>query len=418
MFFYRLLARILFSAYAVRLALTADRDVRAERMGRTAARSGTGPLLWLHAASNGELTSARAVIDTLQARAPGLRLLITTNSETARSLARSWGLDAVLAPLDLPGSVRRFLDTQRPAALVVVENELWPERLAACAARGIPVFVIGARMSVGSARNWGRVPGLARRVMDSIRYLSAQDAASGARFRALGLPPDRIGPVANLKSAVKAAQAEAALPFPRAATLLAASTHEGEEQIVLSAFTRAHAERPDLRLILAPRHPRRRDQVERMIAATGLTFATRSKHEVPGPETTIYHADTMGEMDLWYAAAGLCFVGGSLVDHGGHTPFEPATHGSAILHGPHTANSAPAYDALRAAGASVEVASADDLAAAILRLAEPRLQADLARAATDALAGLTDTAGLAPFYASLSGAIGLPALADAAQDRE
>lgn len=418
MFFYRLLARILFSVYAIRLALTADRDVRAERMGRTAARTGTGPLLWLHAASNGELTSARTVIETLQARAPGLRLLITTNSETARALARSWGLDAVLAPLDLPGPVRRFLDTHRPAALVVVENELWPERLTACAARAIPVFVIGARMSARSARNWGRLSGLARRVMASIRYLSAQDAASEGRFRALGLPPGRIGPVANLKSAAKAAPAAATLPFPRTTTLLAASTHEGEEEIVLSAFARAHHENPDLRLILAPRHPRRRDQVNHLIATTGLTSATRSRNDVPQPGTVIYHADTMGEMDLWYAAAGLCVVGGSLVDKGGHTPFEPAAHNAAILHGPHTANSAPAYDALRAAGASVEVRTAEDLAAAILRLADPARQADLARAASKVLAGLSATDGLVPFYTALSEATGHPALAGPAPNRQ
>ncbi|MDI3338737.1 glycosyltransferase N-terminal domain-containing protein [Defluviimonas aestuarii] len=411
MFFYRLLARILLSAYALRLAISARWTAYAERMGRLAARDGAGPLLWLHAASNGELTSARTVIETLKARAPELRLLITTNSDTARALAQNWGHDAILAPVDMPGPVHRFLDTMRPAALIVVENELWPERLTACAARGIPVFVIGARMSAGSARNWGRVPGLARQVMQSIHFLSAQDAASEARFRALGLRSDRIGPVANLKSAAKAANAEAGLPFPRATTLLAASTHEGEEEVVLTAFAKAHAERPDLRLILAPRHPRRRDQVERLIAASGLSHATRSRGDAPTPVTVIYHADTMGEMDRWYAAAGMTLVGGSLVDHGGHTPFEPAAHGSAILHGPHTANSAPAYDALRQAGGSVEVKTAEDLTAAILSLTAPDRQADLAHRATGALAGLAADASLDPFYTDLARAIGLPDLA-------
>ncbi len=411
LFFYRLLARILFSAYAVRLAVSARGDVYSERMGQLAAREGSGPLLWLHAASNGELTSARSVTDTLQSRAPDLRLLITTNSQTARTLAKSWGLDAILAPLDMPGPVRRFLDTMHPAALIVVENELWPERLTACAERGIPVFVIGARMSASSARNWCRVPDLARHVMESIHYLSAQDRDSEARFRTLCLPPDRFGPVANLKSAAKAAKAEASLPFPRSATLLAASTHEGEEEIALTAFTKAHAERPDLRLILAPRHPRRRDQVERLITATGLSHATRSRGEAPASGTAIYHADTMGEMDLWYAAAGMTLVGGSLVDHGGHTPFEPAAHGSAILHGPHTANSAPAYDALRQKDGSFEVNTAEDLTTAILALADPVKQTELARRATDALSALSTDKGLDPFYAGLARATGLQDLA-------
>ncbi|MGB3316905.1 MAG: glycosyltransferase N-terminal domain-containing protein [Albidovulum sp.] len=411
MFFYRLLARILFSAYALRLRLGGRGEAYAERIGRVPRDKKTDPLLWLHAASNGELTSARTVIETLQTRAPALRLLITTNSDTARALARDWGLNAVLAPLDMQGPVHRFLDATRPAALVVVENELWPERLTACAARGIPVFVIGARMSATSARNWARFPGLARRVMESIGYLSAQDTASDARFRVLGLAPDRIGPVANLKSAARAKPTEATLPFPRWATLLAASTHEGEEEIVLAAFARAHAENPELRLILAPRHPRRRDQVERLIAATGLASATRSRGGIPGPDTVIYHADTMGEMDLWYAAAGMTFVGGSVVDKGGHTPFEPAAHGTAILHGPHTTNSAPAYDALHASGASVEVRNSEDLSAAILRLADPDAQMALARKASDALAGLSADSGLAPFYTDLARAMDLPDIA-------
>ena len=132
---------------------------------------------------------------------------------------------------------------------------------------------------------------------------------------------------------------------------------------------------------------------------------------MPTPETPVFLADTMGEMDLWYGAAGLCFTGGSLVDHGGHTPFEPAAHGAAILHGPYTANSAPAYEALAAAGASEEVGTAEALAAAILRLADPAEQARRAAAATTALAPFADLAGLDRFYGELARTTDRPALA-------
>ncbi|MDW4548285.1 glycosyltransferase N-terminal domain-containing protein [Defluviimonas sp. D31] len=419
MLLYRLLAQIVFRLYAFRLRLAVAtgrlaRESFDERLGRGPERDGAAPLIWIHGASNGELASARPVIDTLIARAPDLSVLVTANTETGRALAQSWQqtrLHAALAPLDYPGAVRRFLDRWQPAALVVIENELWPERLTACAARGIPVFVIGARMSARSYRNWTRLRGLTARILGAIRYLSAQDSGSEGRFHDLGLASARIGPVVNLKSATTARNTSESLPFQRETTLLAASTHEGEEAAVLDAFATARLQIPGLALILAPRHPRRRDAVEALIRARGLAFATRSRGARPDRDTPVYLADTMGEMDLWYQAAGMTFVGGSLVDRGGHTPFEPAAHGSAILHGPDTANSAPAYAALTAARAAIEVANASELAAATVALADGEAQARLAAAATAALAPLAAGAALDPFYAALGEATGLPSLA-------
>ncbi len=370
-----------------------------------------GPYIWLHAASNGELASVRSLVTAALDRDPGLRFILTCNTETGRSLVESWNdprISARLAPHDLRHTVRRFLDIWKPRALVVVENELWPERLVTCASQNVPVLVIGARMSDKSYRFWSRLPGLAQQLLGSLRFLSAQDRQSETRFLELGLPPDRLGPIVNLKSTVAATHADEPLPFVRETTLLAASTHEGEEEQVLSAFLRARAQRPELRLILAPRHPRRRDEIEDAIRKTGLDFATRSRGEDPSAETPIYLADTMGEMDVWYRASGMTFVGGSLVDRGGHTPFEPAAHGSAILHGPHVANSAPAYAALSSAAAAVEVEDPETLAAAILELAQSDRQRELAGKARAALADLSDHAGLDTFFAALADATGLP----------
>ncbi len=389
-----------------------DRDL-AERWLLDRPRPAPARRIWVHAASNGELASVRGALRRLLDRDPSLHLLVTCNTPSGRALVAGWGdarIEPRLAPVDLPPVLRRFLDLWRPSALVIVENELWPERLLASAARGIPVLVIGARMSARSHRVWSRLPRLARRLMAAITWLAPQDDASRDRFAGLGLAPDRIGPAMVLKSAAAAA-GTAPLPFPRARTILAASTHEGEEEIVLDAVAEARAQRPDLHLILAPRHPRRRDGIEAAIRARGLAFATRSRGAEPDAETPVYLADTLGEMDRWYAGAGITVVGGSLVDRGGHTPFEPAAHGSAILTGPHVSNAAPAYAALFAAGGAIEVRDAASLAAAIRALADPARQAAQAGAASAALAAFGTDAAIDAFLAALGDAAGLAALA-------
>jgi 3-deoxy-D-manno-octulosonic-acid transferase len=408
MLLYRLILRLAALALSLRAAVAPWPG--AGRLAPPDLPEGTGPLVWLHAASNGELAAARPVLAALRAALPGLRLLITANSITGRDLARGWNLPrtrARLAPHDDTATLARFLDIARPVALVVIENELWPNRLRLSAARGVPVFCLAARLSGRSARRWRWFPALARQVVTAIRWLAPQDEASRARFAALGLPPERLGPAMVLKSAA-APSGTAALPFPRAATLLAASTHEGEEAVVLDAFARARAQRPDLRLILAPRHPRRRDAVEAAIRAAGLAFATRSRGAEPAADIPVYLADTLGEMDRWYAGAGMTFVGGSLVPLGGHTPFEPAAHGSAILTGPHVANAAPAYAALLAEGGALAVTDAESLARAILRLADPAVREAQAEAAARALAPFAADAAIAAFLAALSRETGLP----------
>lgn len=393
---YRLLVSVLAPMLVLRLLLrrlrgTEPAGALAERLGR--APNSAGPVLWLHGASNGELASARALLESLIAAAPGLRVLVTANTVTAREMVAGWGLPGVsvaLAPIDHRLALRRFLGRAKPAALVVVENEFWPNRLAACADRGIPVLVVGARMSARSARRWARLPSLSRPLVQAIQLLSAQDAASEAHFVALGLPQGRIGPAVNLKARLAPAIPEAELRrlaplFLRDKTLLAASTHAGEEAPVLEAFAALRQADPARRLILAPRHPRRAAEVAAQITAAGLPFAKRSQGELPGPQVPVLLADTMGEMPLWYALAGVTFVGGSLAPKGGHTPFEPAAQDSVILHGPHVGNATEAYAALQAAGAALLVTGAASLAEAVAALDANR-QAELSAAARIALA--------------------------------
>ena len=386
----------------------------AQRLGAGQATGGKGSLVWLHAASNGELTSARPLIERMLARSPDLRLLVTTNTLTARDLAQGWGeprLTAVLAPVDFDWAVRRFLRANRPAALVIIENELWPNRIAACHAAGVPVLVAGARLSEHTARGLARVPSLVRPMLGAITWLSAQDAASEQRYRDHGVDPLRIGPVVSLKAVARGRSSTVPSPlaWARPLTLLAASTHEGEEALVLDAFLAARDRVPGLRLILAPRHPRRSDEITRLVADRGEGCAVRSRGEVPGGDAIIYLADTMGEMDTWYAAAGMTFVGGSLVPRGGHTPFEPAAHSSLMLSGPHVANFTDAYAALWAQDAALRVTDAPSLADGIVTLSvelahppAPPARADRAR---KALAPFADHAGLDVILAALRAAV-------------
>ncbi|CAM3117949.1 3-deoxy-D-manno-octulosonic acid transferase [Paracoccus nototheniae] len=313
--------------------------------------------IWLHAASVGELTSARMIITTLAARQT---LTITTNSETGRALAASWGLPARLAPLDLPGSLGRFLDAVRPRLCITVEGEFWPLRSRLLAERGVAQAMIGARMSERSAGTWARLARVIAPMLGRIAALSAQDQGSEARLLSLGLPPRALLPRLDLKLLAPAATPLAPATLGRDGVILAASTHEGEDRPVLDAFVQARATRPGLRLILAPRHPERAGDIATLIVARNLPMARRSKGADDAPEGGVLLADTLGEMGRWYDRAGLCVIGGSLADHGGHTPWEPAAHGCALLRGPHIGNFLEAFDALEAAGAARPV-TADDL---------------------------------------------------------
>lgn len=395
---YRLILRLAAPALVAhalwqRLASRTGPGALAERLGLAPA---PGAAVWLHGASNGELTSARWLIERLLAAQPGLSMVVTSNSGTARAMVAGWGLPGVtarLAPFDTPGAVARFRARWGVGALILLENELWPERIAQMAAVG-PVIAVGARMSERSAAGWRRrAPGLIAATLRRLSLVSAQDAGSEARLVALGLPAERIGPRLMLKAhtAPAAAAAPFAAPAPRGRILLAASTHAGEEAAIIAAFAAAR-QTFDL-LIVAPRHPRRSAEVAGLIAAVGLPFATRSAGEMPGPGTAVYLADTLGEMAGWYAMAGATLIGGTFCAAGGHTPYEPAAFGSALLHGPSVHNFAEVFAALDAAGGAVAVADAAALPEA-LRAFTPEAQAARSAAAATVLGAAEGGAAL------------------------
>lgn len=382
MLLYRLLVTIFALGVLARLVLKRDWQALQQRLARSPAEP--GPHLWLHAASNGELASIRPVIDALRADRPDLPLLVTCNSTTGVALAERWGLPARLAPLDLWWVARRMHRDWDVRAHLTMESELWPHRTLACPG---PVFIMGGRLSEATARGWRMLGGLHRRLLQRIAFVSAQDTGSAKRYREAGLPEAAAGPVVDLKALYAAdPRHDVALEavFDRARTWLAASTHKGEEEQVLAAHKLAREAEPGLRLILAPRHPRRGDEVEALIRDSGLDCARRSRDEPPGG-ADIYLADTMGEMPLFYGLAGRVFIGGTLTDRGGHTPYEPAAYGAALLRGPDVAKHRPGFDRLEAANAALTVADAEALAAGLNALSDPEKQSAMGAAAQAAL---------------------------------
>lgn len=400
---YGLAAQALAPAYAA-ATLTARRGgVRAlpERFGRGRPAL-PGPRMWLHAASVGEVAAAKGVLDTCLAAAPDLCALVTAHTATGRDAARRWDeprAEIRLAPWDVPSAQRRLLRGWQPAAHVFVENELWPARLIACARAGVPVMAAGARISERSADRWARrAPGAIARLLRGIDYLCPQDEASGDRLVALGLPADRLGPAETLKAALPpvpplpdAARLRDA--FPRARTVLAASTHPGEEVLALDAFAAARRARPDLRLMLAPRHPDRANEVAALVRSRGLQALRRTDPDGAGlaDPGTVYLVDTLGELRALYGHAALAFVGGSTADLGGHTPYEPVAAGCVVAHGPDTENAAEAYAALAAADAAIMAPDAAGLAEAFALVDAPARLAAMAARARAALAGPAPT---------------------------
>lgn len=364
-----------------------------ERMGRASARRPEGALVWVHGASVGEGLAALTLIEAMAARRPDLAFLLTTGTR-ASALALGPRLPRTVvhqfAPVDVWPFLQRFLAHWRPCLAVRIDSELWPATLVAAERAGAKVALANARLSERSAARWARAPGMARAMMARVSLALAQDAPSAARLRALGAPPDRVVVAGPLKSSAPPPEADAAALAALGDALAgrpvwaAVSTHPGEEAAAIAAHRAAAGRLPGLLTIVAPRHPERGGAVAEEAAAAGLAVARRSIGEAPARGVDVYVADTFGEMGLWLRLAPFVFVGGSLTPVGGHNPYEPATLGALVAHGPHVANFADAYAALGARARAVE--DGETLAAALTAAVRPG-GGLAAPAAADAAAG-------------------------------
>jgi len=350
-----------------------------ERRGIAGRPRPDGPLAWFHAASVGESVALLPLLARLRAERPDLALLVTTGTVTsAATMARRLPDGAIhqFVPVDRPAWVRRFLAHWRPDVGIWVESDLWPVLVTEARAAGVRLALVDARLSDRAFARWRRAGRLAHPLFAAFERVLASSVGQAERFAALGVADSRF--VGNLKAAgASPPRDEAAISTLAAATAgravwLAANTHPGEDEIVLDAHAALASRRPGLLTVIAPRHPNRGDAVAALAEGRGLRVARRSAGALPGPDTAVYLADTLGDMGTLYAAVPVTFLAGSLVPVGGHNPIEPAHAGTALLLGPLMPNNRESADALIAAGAARPVADAVSLAAAVdALLADP-----------------------------------------------
>lgn len=337
-------------------------------------------VIWLHAVSVGETLAAAPLIKALQNTYPDSRLLVTCMTPTGSERIQALFGDSIehsYAPYDMPHAVARFLAVFQPKLLIVMETELWPNTIAACAKRHIPVILANARLSEKSARGYGKITSLVKPMLQSMTSVVAQHPDDGARFAALGLPPQSLSVSGNIKFDLNLdeglqIQADKLAAewrgFQQRKVWLVASTHRGEDEIVLQAFKKivAAMTTPPL-LVLVPRHPERFNQVAELCGEAGFKVARRSVQQSV-EQADILLGDTMGELMSFFGACDVAFVGGSLVPNGGHNMIEPAAWGVPILSGPHLFNFSEASRlliegrAMRVCEGAESVNSADSLA--------------------------------------------------------
>jgi 3-deoxy-D-manno-octulosonic-acid transferase len=322
--------------------------------------SGSRQTIWLHAVSVGEVQASRPLVEALLSNFPEHDLVMTTVTPTGASRVKTLFATRVqhrYVPYDTPGAVRRFFKRVNPCVAIILETELWPNLYRECGRCEVPLVLASARISPLSVDRyrWAR-----RLVGDALSHgvvIAAQSQEDADRFLSLGAAPERTRVTGNIKFDIELVDSQAALgqqlreqQLVGRPTWIAASTHEGEEEIVLAAHQQVLTQHPQAVLILVPRHPERFDRADHQVKASGLGLVRRSLNESMTSREQVYLADTLGDLIGLYSAADVAFVAGSLVPIGGHSLLEPAAVGTAMLAGPHNHNAQYIADQLVAAG--------------------------------------------------------------------
>ena len=387
-------------------------DRIAERRGEPSAPRPPGPLVWMHGASVGEFVAVLPLLERIRVR--GFTVLMTTGTVTSAELAEKRLPSGALhqfIPLDMPYFVTRFLDYWHPDLALFVESDLWPNLILSASARQIPMLLVNGRMSERSYRRWRYLPKTIEALLQRFDLCLVRSANDAERFGALGAP--HISITGNLKFDVPALPVDAGkfaalTDATRGRTVVvAASTHPGEESVIVDVHGRLKGTCPDLLTIIAPRHPQRGPAIAEIASTAGLRPALRSRGASPASEIDIYIFDTLGELGLIYQLAPIVFMGGSLVRHGGQNPIEAIKFGAAILHGPHVSNFDDIYEELDRTGAAALVTDAGKLTMQIGAWIEDGAArqeiAERARRCVDKLGGALDLAisALEPYFMQL-----------------
>ncbi|PYB98459.1 3-deoxy-D-manno-octulosonic acid transferase [Pseudomonas koreensis] len=339
--------------------------------------------IWVHAVSVGESIAAAPMIRALLERYPALPITVTcmtpTGSERIQALfSNEPRIQHCYLPYDLPCAAARFLDRVQPRLAVIMETELWPNHIHQCAKRGIPVALANGRLSQRSAKGYGRFSKLTAPMLAEMSLLAVQTEAEAQRFRDLGARSEAVDVTGSIKFDLtidpqllqRATELRSQWQALERPVWIAASTHEGEDEVVLDAHRRLLGSHSDALLILVPRHPERFNSVFDLCQREGFATVRRSTGANVDAQTSVLLGDTMGELLFLYALADSAFVGGSLVPNGGHNLLEPAALAKPVLSGPHLFNFLDIAAQLREAGALAEVDDAEGLAVEVQRLFE------------------------------------------------
>ncbi|MEW8217011.1 MAG: lipid IV(A) 3-deoxy-D-manno-octulosonic acid transferase [Candidatus Thiodiazotropha taylori] len=333
--------------------------------------------IWIHAVSVGEVQAIAPLVGRLLDRYPDHPLLITTTTPTGAERVKALFGNEVAhryAPVDLPWVVQRYLQAYRPRLLILVETEIWPNLIYHAKREKIPTLLANARMSVRSARGYHKLAGLTRQALRNLTLIAPHAEADAERFHTLGARPEQLEVIGSIKYDIH-------LPgslLERADVLrrewgaarpvwIAASTHEGEDELVLQAHMEVRRHIGDALLVVVPRHPERFDRVAQLVEEAGFSLVRRSQQIACDEETGVFLGDTMGELTLFIGASDAAFIGGSLVPHGGHNILEAAAQGVAVVFGPHMFNFNEIKQLFTQQQAAVEVASAEALAQQVTR---------------------------------------------------
>jgi len=338
----------------------------------------TGGSIWIHAVSVGEVQAAVPLINSLAKQFPDRRLLVTTVTPTGAARVETLFGNSVqhcYIPFETPYAVTRFFNAAQPDIALILETEIWPNLYYECGRREIPLVLVSARISPNSVGAYRSFLPLFRETLSYGIVIAAQSEADAERFRLLGAAPERTKVTGNIKfdielpkDLLERGDAFRRDNFEDRPVWVAASTHDREEEQVLFAHEHVRKQFPDALLVLAPRHPERFATVRSLLHRQGLNFVARTDGVPCTSDTEVYLGDTMGDVPMFYAAANVAFVGGSLVPVGGHNLLEPAALGRPVVTGPHLFHTQDIADKFEKLGASIAVNNAAQLGAAVIDL--------------------------------------------------
>ncbi|MDJ0711142.1 MAG: lipid IV(A) 3-deoxy-D-manno-octulosonic acid transferase [Woeseiaceae bacterium] len=334
--------------------------------------------IWLHAVSVGEVQAAVPLVRALAERFPGRKLLITTVTPTGAARVSAIFGDTVehaYIPFEFPHAVGNFFNSVRPDAALIMETEIWPNLYRGCGIRDVPLILVSARISPKSVPGYRKMLSLIRETLSHGIIIAAQSQPDADRFLSLGASADRTCVMGNIKfdveqepGIVEQGRTTRAELFGDRPVWIAASTHEGEEQLLLDVHADLLRRNPQLLLVLVPRHPERFASVRELVEKNGLPVVSRTENRAVDSDTVVFLCDTMGEVPLFYAASDIAFVAGSLVPIGGHNLLEPAAVGVPIITGPHNFNAQDIADLFVDLGACLKVDTPEELGETISHL--------------------------------------------------